>query len=1523
MLAIPAVQTFLAQKASVELSKMMGFEITIQKLTLNLLNQDLILKNVIVLDRQKHEMINIGELRINFDKYTVIKGGDVLLDKVLLKNGSVNLITDKNTNDMNFDKFLTVIDSLMTPSTPQPKKKRKRAPVFAIKLAQVEDMAFSYNDQKPDSIKNGFDYYHFRLDKLNASVDNFLLVSDTIQLQINDLKAFDNASGLDIKKADIFFRTTKRTMEFLDMGLEVGNSFISDSLVMNYYSMKDFSNFNNCVDLQANLKKTRIHTQDLALFAPTLRKYDDFWTANTKVSGTVSNITLDKMELGFGNESKIIGKANFKNLPDVDKMHAKLDMKNSVIFVEDCQQYIDNEQVFGYANKFGAMQFNGKFDGTLYDFVANGDFRSALGDFKTDIRMILPQNSGKNYTKNYQKPFYKGTLKTNNFALGKLIDEEKIIQNVTVDGKIEGYGFNLNDLDTKVDAKVASIGLNGYNYKGLTIDGKIKDKYFVGDFDSADPNAKMSLKGEVDLHKSANIDDIFGKIKLKGSIYQLKLDALGLSNKVAEFSGKIDIDTRGLDLENIVGRADIENALITYDNTEILVKNINFFSEKNINKNGTKNRIFRFNSDVASVLAEGDFTFQSVITDAGHLVKEYNLAFFNKAKELQTYYEKKNKITKNKDKNFKLNYEIEVNNILPILQLFAKDFYISPNTGFKGSFYGGDSTRFSLRSTRTVPQLSFQKYKTDSVNINFETYKTSYKNDIAAQLDLSSKKQDFGTLKSENFLFNSVWYKGIIDFTTSIKQQQETNYTNLNGSVAFFDDYTNIELSENSLVQINEEKWNFSPYKQVRIFNDGKKTVSFDDLHLTSGKQDIFINGAISDSTAHKTLNVNVENFTLNTLTPLVGKKMGGLLSAKINVKDVFQEIKVGGSIDVKDFDFEKIYVGNIKGTSSWNNAQKWVEADVEVINKSNPILNVKGKYIPKSNEMDFFADLKNIDVRLAETFIKEYVSDISGNISGGISIKGQPQKPIIAGFAAIRRGIFKVNYLGAKLGFSDTIHIKQNSINIKNSFLTDKNNNRASLNALITHNNFKDIEMDIKVDMKKFMVLNTTEDDNSLYYGNIVATGDMRFSGSPNNLYIQANAKTEKGTKISLPLDGFQSVSESNYIKFVNFSNPIKDSLKSKNDKINLNGIKMDMNLNVTDDASFEIILDRTANDMISGNGNGRIQMGIDTRGDFGMWGDYVITMGKYNFTLMNFVSKEFSIKPNSDSRIFFEGSLYKTSLQINASYDQYTSFKPLIDLSTVANANDPEYSRTYPVNVGLNLTGDLFAPTIKMGFDFKGFENTVANPVIKRTISLFKTRVDNDDAERNRQAFSLIATGSFLPENSFSGAGVNGASRTVSQFLTSQISTIMSQVDKNLEIDVDLLSGANNSNNVVQLRMSYTALDGRLRITRNGVFDSQNQSTAANIIGDWSMEYAITKDGRYRLKMYNKNNQNNGATIGGGGNINNGNTTNAGASIVYTKSFNTWRELFGMKKKNKKKKVKKEVPKEIKQEVKPIIMQ
>ncbi len=48
------------------------------------------------------------------------------------------------------------------------------------------------------------------------------------------------------------------------------------------------------------------------------------------------------------------------------------------------------------------------------------------------------------------------------------------------------------------------------------------------------------------------------------------------------------------------------------------------------------------------------------------------------------------------------------------------------------------------------------------------------------------------------------------------------------------------------------------------------------------------------------------------------------------------------------------------------------------------------------------------------------------------------------------------------------------------------------------------------------------------------------------------------------------------------------------------------------------------------------------------------------------------------------------------------------------------------------------------------------------------------------------------------------------------------MSQVDENLEIDVDIASMDQESFNTFQLRFSYTFMNGRLRVTGDGTFNN-----------------------------------------------------------------------------------------------------
>jgi hypothetical protein len=167
-------------------------------------------------------------------------------------------------------------------------------------------------------------------------------------------------------------------------------------------------------------------------------------------------------------------------------------------------------------------------------------------------------------------------------------------------------------------------------------------------------------------------------------------------------------------------------------------------------------------------------------------------------------------------------------------------------------------------------------------------------------------------------------------------------------------------------------------------------------------------------------------------------------------------------------------------------------------------------------------------------------------------------------------------------------------------------------------------------------------------------------------------------------------------------------------------------------------------------------------------------------------------------------------------------------------------------------------------------------------------------DEQELKRQVFSLIVLRRFSPEESFntSGSIVN----SVSELLSNQLSNWISQVDENLEIDVDLSTLDEEAYNTFQLRLSYTFMNGRLRVTRDGTFYGNQNNGAINnnqslssIAGDWTVDYLLTADGKLKVKMYNRTNINPILNT-----LGSQNSVTTGVSISHTQSFNDLKDIW-----------------------------
>ncbi|HMI65462.1 MAG TPA: hypothetical protein VK517_05470, partial [Cyclobacteriaceae bacterium] len=315
LLQFPSVQTALTSRMMRGFTAVSGFEITYDKFYLVWYDR-LEIEGLRILDPAKNLMIAAERLQVNFELSTLLSHHDINLDAATLHGGQVNLVTlpeTDTTKDLNINLFIAEINKQFASSGTG-----GASPKINIGEIVLDQSAFSYNNTDRDSIRQGFDYYHFRVGVPDGEVEDFKVIGDTIQLQVRTLVATELKTKLDIKELQTFFRYSKTGMEFLGMNLKAGQSVITDSVVFRYQSPASFSDFNNKVNFSAKLKGTVIHPADLALFAPGAEALGQPLHLTGNLDGKVARFTYHHMHIGIGT-TQIAGQLDIDGLPSINE----------------------------------------------------------------------------------------------------------------------------------------------------------------------------------------------------------------------------------------------------------------------------------------------------------------------------------------------------------------------------------------------------------------------------------------------------------------------------------------------------------------------------------------------------------------------------------------------------------------------------------------------------------------------------------------------------------------------------------------------------------------------------------------------------------------------------------------------------------------------------------------------------------------------------------------------------------------------------------------------------------------------------------------------------------------------------------------------------------------------------------------------------------------------------------------------------------------------------------------------------
>ena len=1407
------IQSYLASEVASILSKNLHAKITVKEVSITFINR-LQLKDLYIEDQQGDTLLFAKKIKVTLRKYSK-KNREIVLSNIGLEDANIHFNVD--TSGVINIKF--IIDQLV-------KKDSSDSSKFAFQIlnAEIKNSRFRYTSQGKKFNTQGLNYADMDMRELNANVEKFEILGDTVTFSVIDL-SLSEKSGLIIKQMSTDYSLSKRHMDFNNFKLITPFSNLSAKhLKLSFFDYTDFSDFVNLVGINFSFNPSLVSFSDISYLAPTLKGYSEEFKFSGDIKGQISNLKGKDLVLSYKDQTRILANFSMIGLPSIKTVFMHYDIVSLQTNSTDLQNLTIPGGESGSRHLkipasialLGTIKYSGKFTGYLDDFVAYGKFSTSLGEFSSDI-LLKPDSAN--------ILFFQGKLKTNEFFLGKLMKQDTLIGRITMNANINGYSSK-KGLFAKMDGMIDSLELNHYDYKNINIAGTIADRVFDGSFKISDPNIKMDFLGMVNF-SSENPEFAFTADVSRARPYYLHL-----KNTDPDYFASFLLETNftGKTIDQLNGKIRIVNSLFRNNDKQLQIYNFNLSAVNTPDSNNIK-----IESDIMDADIRGTYQFSTLPSSFQHLASYY-IPSLKKKTDVQTPPVDKNNFT----------YSIRLKNIHPLINFFFPKLDVGNNSEIFGHYRPGNKD-----VTLDVHSSLFAVNGNELRNVSLET--RSNFNNVSVIASCSSLIMP-NKRTIDNLVINSIlqkdtasltldWdskikplYRGKINILANIKRNTQTNNPILG---IHFDP---------SQIYFNDTLWNIS---QSSVTIDSS-SIAVDSFNIRNKDQNFFAIGTVSEN-PDDAIRFNFKDMDISALNMFTTKykvTLKGKVSGQASLKDPFHNLVLLSDLQMNDLfvNGEDLGVGEL--LANWNNSNKKIHIKSFLGRGTVPAITFEGDYIPSTKIMDFKIGLDKLRVNIFHPWASFLVSDIKGIASGNLTLGGTGQKPDLNGTVKLLKTSVLVNYLQTHYNFSNDVKIVHNNIVLKDFIAYDVKGNKAIAQGIITTKYFKEYSLDIRVETGNFEFLNTTEKDNTMFYGRIFASGIIRITGPTDNLQMNINAKSQKNSVFFIPLYATEEVAVRNFIDWVDVRSTEPDAVKFKQRyEVKMKGIQMNFNLDVTPDAEVQMIFDPKVGDIIKGRGTGNLKVLINTLGKFEIYGDMTIDEGDYLFTLKNVINKKFVVEKGG--RISWHGDPADANIDMQAIYT----------LKTTTSAIDPDPSsktsrKRITVECVVNMSGKLMNPTIKPDINLPGADQQVQN-IVKNSI--------NTDEEMMRQFVSLLVMNNFYSQQGFTQGGTssNVAGVTTTELLSNQLSSWLSQISTDFDIGVNYRPGDQISSDELQVALSTQILNDRVSISGNldvggneTTTAAANTSNANNIVGDFDISFKITE--KLHVKAFNRSNDN-----------------------------------------------------------------
>lgn len=1320
--------------------------------------------------------------------------------------------------------------------------------------------SLQYEDFTKPQMKGSMDFNHLWITDLSADARDIRYAGSDIHADLRDL-SFREKSGFTVQSFKSKASVSKTTAVLDNFSLLTGNSRLQLTAKAGFSSLAHLAENYQDATLSIDVNESSVNVRDIFYFIPSLADSLPLNlppAANLRVdagmSGVVNNLKIGHLDFQILSDTHLHLSGTLTGLPDTRNLEMRMALNKFYTTRADMEMILPDTLLPDSLRLPEWLNLKGGFHGTTEKAVFNTLLTSNVGAIDLKGKMNLDSTSASRG--------YEASIAVNEFNLGKLLMKpDSVMGALTMTADLHSTGLSPDEMNSTLTALVVHFEYNGYRYEDLKIKGAVRNEILSAEATLADKNLDFTFEGDY------NFQDEVPLYKITFDLKNADFQALNLAERPLKARGTLVASMATSDFKVLNGNLGIRKVAIFNGDDLYAVDSLLFAS---IDQEG------RSEINIDSDLFTADFEGSINIFGLPGVVREY----FN------TYYSLHDSLDV-KDagrQHFRFNIQLKNTDLLTGI--------LVPNLT---SFVPGDIRgEFDSEAQQLDLHMEIDEIQYGNIGVSSFVFNTSS--------DSSSLNYNFimDKIMVDSMRVDGLEFNGTIAHDSIRTDLIVLDSLNKHKYVLAGTFYSREEGFEFSLLpegtKLNYETWQVPANNFMRF--GGEKFIA-QNVVLARGEEKIIIESKEQPGTP---VSIGFRQLNLEYLSSMIAeeKPLSGLLEGDIHLYPDSTGMTFTADMKVDGLSILTVPWGDVSLAVKQNTTNRYDVTFGLTGNENN--LTAEGFYRGgETSAIDLSADIKKFNIASLQPLVSSQLKNLTGDLTGKMDIQGNPQRPRIDGAIRLKNMHFLPVFLNSPFAIEDeTILFNDKGISFYQFEILDNNNNKARIDGQILTRTYRDFRFNLDLQTENFRLLNTTRNDNDLFYGLVDIEANARIRGNMETPVIDMRIGLSDKSNLTYIVPQAQaSVMEAEgIVKFVDktfegdafmkkLENEIADTVKSS-----FTGIDLTAKIELTDQESFTIVIDPITGDQLTIKGNATLTLKIDPTGDMQLAGRYEIAEGTYNLSFYKFVKREFAIEKGST--MTWSGDPLDAAMDIRAIFKVETA--PLELFSNQLTGSDAsevnQYKQRLPFFVYLNISGQLLQPEISFQLEMPMDQRNAFGGNVYARLQDINTR----ESDLNKQVFALLILKRFIADNPFenqAGGGFQATARTsVSKILSEQLNRLSENI-KGVELSFDIKSyedystGQGQGQTELQLGLSKSLLNDRLVVKLSGNVDIEGQNSkreATDYIGDLALEYKLTPDGRFRITGFRNSNYD----------MIDGELIETGAGLIYVKDYNSLRELF-----------------------------